>query len=287
MNYSIKAIWCNMVGIKPIENDEKTDSQWTDEDQIDAIYDAIDEYSEYLFLHTVSTNKSIKSKIADTEFVRHDIVLVALPDQEPQININEMLVTKRLADFDPNTQHILDNIPNLLDDDSDADSESDWEDECKINEHQNKWLMLNNQPKAITPKASVSEDFEQLNALLNDDSFMSDADSFLRALYNGDQGGVEEKYSKVPDVKPKQHMESGYTSSTTHEHSEDDTDIETKSENVKEELINASDRHQLEYIYKRPQVFWWQTDEMIVLKIKAHDNVKYGLEVSSEQLIYG
>ncbi|XP_055304540.1 putative ATP-dependent RNA helicase TDRD12 isoform X2 [Sitodiplosis mosellana] len=307
-----QAIWCNLVGIKPAENAGCEVAQWN-EQHIDAIYEAIDGYGNDLVLHTVSTDKSVKSKIADTNFVRHDIVLLAIPDEDQQINMNQLLVAQELADFDPSTRHSLDNVPILVSDDNDDDSESDWDDECKAygNEQQKKWVMVDNPPnRTESPESDISNDFEKINELLNDDSFMQEAEDFLRDLcksnkeggeQNGTEPEIEQKSAmKVDDSTIKPQMESkskiewnnnkldnGYasTSNGSSEGSENSTDCQI--ENSSEDSGNPGDRHQLEYVYKRPRVFWWQTDEMIVLKISAHDNVKYGLEVTSEQLVYG
>lgn len=273
---TFQAIWCNLVGIKPIGNDENCESEWTEE-QIDEIYNAIDQYGDELVLHTALTDKHIESKIADTKFVRHNIVLLALPDQEQQIDINKMIVAQQLAEFDPETQNLLEKVPILVGNDNDSDSESDWDDECNPNQQQNKWI-INNPPKEIkSPKgdSNIETDFDQINALLQDNSFMLDADEFLRDLCNAQRGE-----NNQPAIEPR---DSGNSSANEgSEHS-----IQDHLESISEDSGNPTDRHhQLEYIHKRPCVFWWQTDEMVVLKISAHDDVKYGLEITSDQLIY-
>lgn len=267
-----------MVGIKPIGNGENDESEWS-EDQIDEIYNAIDQYGDELVLHTAPTDKPIESKISDTKFVRHNIVLLALSDQEQQIDINKMLVAQQLAEFDPETQNLLEKVPILVGDDNDSDSESDWDDECNPNVQQNKWMMMNNPPNEIeSPKrdSNIGNDFDQINALLQDNTCMIDADDFLRDLCKVQRGEKNE-----PQIEPK---DSGHSSANEgSEHS-----IQDHLESISEDSGNPTyGHHQLEYIYKRPCVFWWQTDEMVVLKINAHDNMKYGLTITSDQLIYG
>lgn len=287
-----------MVGIKPIGIDV---SQWTEE-QIDAIYDAIDEYGNDLLLHTVSTDKSVKSKISDTFYVRHDVVLLATPDEDQQIIVNKFLVAKELADFDPATRNLLENIPILVGDD-DNDSESDWEEECKAyakeKEKQNERIIVNN-PANGTESSSSENDFEQIHDLLQDDEFMQEAENFLRDLCKGNKqddepNGAMPSIAEEPKLKKplmesnnenKNKPDNGYATTST-DGSSEDIETDCKIESSSEDSGNPVCRHHLEYIYKRPRVLWWQNDEMIVLRINAHDNVKYGLKVTPEQFVYG
>lgn len=296
-----------MVGIKPVESGEGEVSQWN-EKIVDAIYDAIDEYGNDLILHTIATDRSVKSKIPDTNFVRHDIVLLAIREDEDQINMNQRLVAANLAAFDPSKQNALDNIPILVDEDneseidSESNGESDWDEECKAYAEEKQKKLTDSPPSGTeSPESGVGDDFEQIFELLNDVDFMEEAGDFLKDLCKKERRDEPEpeiepkpamKESSTEISKPKiewnNKMGNGYSSTGTNEFSDvSENSTDCQMENAIEVSENPYDRHQLEYVYKRPCVFWWQTEEMVVLKIRAHDNVEYGIEVTSDQLVYG
>lgn len=262
------------------------EAEWT-EQQIDEIYNAIDEYGDQLFLHTVSTDKSIESNITDTKIFRHDVVLLALRDQQ-QINVNELVVSLDLAEYDPETMAKLQNVPSLLDDDNNDDSDEDWDQE--ISEYQApNWVHLNAPQDNDDPNQNDTESklemFDNFDAedcieffklaMQNGGSSTPAPASKLNRIEEINEEGEEEE---LPKPEPKEQLnvigaDAGYGS-------EDTVTEESTCENI-------SDSHQLEYIHKRPQVHWWQTEEMLVLRISAHENVQYGLEVTPEHLIYG
>lgn len=56
------------------------------------------------------------------------------------------------------------------------------------------------------------------------------------------------------------------------------------SEEGGEKVIKTD--HPLEFFYKRPKIEWQQTEETLVLRISASDNIKYGLNVTIDSLTY-
>lgn len=277
MSYDFKAIWCNLIGIKPTtESERETVDQWTD-DEIDKIYDAIDEYGNDLYLHTVTMDRTKKSKIPDTNIYRHDIVLLAVRDTE-QININEMLETQKLVDFDPITKHKLQNVPRIAPINNgsayDSDRESDWDDEFDPN---NKFEM---QTIARNQQSMASE---------------TGLDGFDISMF--DQAEIEQFMIDLMNEQMNRSSDNGYASADPKDLNDDTIEPKNdENENNCQDSNNITsdensedviERHLLTYNYKRPQVYWWQTDELIVLKISAFDDVKYGLEVTDDQLTYG
>lgn len=273
--FDLKAIWCNLIGIKPIGNRK----QWTEEEK-DKIYDEIDlNYGDNLYLHTIAVNESIESP---ANITRYDIILMVVRDHE-QFCVNDWLVSLNLAEYDANTKHQLQKIPNLLEDDDSDSIDSDWEKEIDV-KRENQWPSCNG---GLVQNQDDAEDFEGLeNAFVNFDEdellefigykkqSSSTPISTLKKIDEADEIGMESPGNNESSKQQRlKQTDNGYASGEM-----DGTD---------EPLGKYGANHQLEYIYKRPKVDWWQTEELLILRIGAHDNVQYGLEITSGHLIYG
>ncbi|XP_031636550.1 putative ATP-dependent RNA helicase TDRD12 [Contarinia nasturtii] len=267
-----QAIWCNLVGIKSNEMKDDGTIYWSEE-RIDEIYNTIDQYGANLILHTVSSNKFAKTYVADTKITCHDVVLLAVNDAE-QININEMLVEQKLAEFDPETKHQLENVPDVTGKDNDSDNEN-WDNDFDPN---NSWEMVYNTPPKSTETSCEMDsfDFESLDKYLNEDD--SQLDEFLIAL------NLKEPSTTEVNEAVAGRGDTGYVSEETNDNVSESFNDEKSEDAVKYSIDD--NHHQLEYIYKRPRIYWFQSDEYIVLKISAHDGVKYNLEITCDQLIY-
>lgn len=259
-----------MVGIKPVG--DKT--HWTEE-EIDEIYNIIDDDIHHLHHHIVSVNKAVDSPVG---IAQYDIVLMALCENK-QSSLNDLLVAQGLAEYDPSTEQHLKNPPNLLANDDSSDS--DWDEEVDVN-------RVNNWPNKHAEANSAPNIDDDFNF---DDAIVNFEDDDLLELFPGLKNQIEKKTStpiplKLPTInevdQPKvdsveknnllKRIDNGYVSA------------ETESSDASFEHHNFN--HQLEYLYKRPKVCWWQTEEQLILRIGAHDNVQYGLEVTTDQLIY-
>lgn len=272
-----------MVGIKPIGNA----TQWTAEEK-DQIYDEIDlKYGNDLYLHTITENKSCESP---ANIMRYDIVLLAVQDNK-QYCVNDFLVSLKLAEYDAETKHRLEKIPNIVEDIDSDSSDSDWEKEIDV-ERKNDWP--NSRPKTEHEQCENDNkdndfDFDFENAYVNfeEDDLLEMFPGFVQRKASSTPNATLEKIDEdvnEADVDPIENndlslaervnqTDNGYASVEM----DDSTDASSEYDDV---------NHQVEYIYKRPKVHWWQTEELLILRIAAHDNVQYGLEITSDYLIY-
>lgn len=252
-----------MVGIEAIGNTKG----WSEE-TIDNIYNEIDKYHNELYLHTISDNKAIKSTIFSTNMMCYDVVLLSICDKE-QINLNNMLVENGLANYDPQTKYRLENIPNIL------ETEEDWDDDSN-----GSWEEKLGNIQSSTPNCSP----DQSNS---DSGFMSDL------ICNFDNDTLLDFFlnTKQPEHEPSNGIA---TIAEEDEDKEEDKEEEFKkndqinqNDSIDCKMISRTGGHQIEYVFKHQQIYWQQNEELVVLKIQAHDNVKYGLEVTEDYLIYG
>lgn len=255
-----------MVGIEAIGNTSK----WSEE-MIDNIYNEIDKYHHELYLHTISDNKAIKSTIFNTNITCYDVVLLSIHDNE-QINLNNMLVENCLANYDPQTKHRLENIPNIL------ETEEDWDDDSN-----GSWNQKLDNIQSSTPNCSP----DQSNS---ESGFVSDM------FGNFDEEHVIEFFEMFLNTNQPEPKPSNGIAAIAEE--DEDQELDEEEEFKKNDQINQNDSteckmisrtggHQIEYMFKHQQIYWQQNEELVELKIQAHDNVKYGLEVTEDYLIYG
>lgn len=247
---------------------------------MDKIYDEIERFGDELFLHTITADKSIKSKVPDTDIVRYDVVLLALHDQQ-QINVNEMLAKQGLLELDINTEECFKNVPNLLDHDSDdEEDDDDWEKCFKGSQHENDWVHLN--APVDTPKPNSEDGDSVLDMFCNFEA--EDVEEFLKMLTGGEGGGSR----RMPDVIEEEPEFEPESESTLIDKNLDDIGYVTGNlDSSSEDSAEKPSNHQMEYLYKRPKIDWWQTEELIFLRISAYENVKYGLQIASDHLVYG
>lgn len=271
-----------MVGIKSIGTTTGQASKWTD-DIADQIYDLLGSYAFKTYLHTVTVDKSVKSTLPDLKLSRYDIVLVAVENSE-QINLNELVVTRKLAEFNPETKHLLQNIPNLVEELSDDGSEN-WD---------NDYEHVVPEPRAL-PSARIIQNSEEEQSDDNNNMFDEDklcmyfTDEELMELYQAAKASHTK--AKPIECQPTTTGENGNSNELEKDVSEDSTitePIALTERGSSSTFIPAdpNDRPVLQYIWKRPKVLWWQTEEMVVMRIQAHDNVEYGLDFSAKNLIY-
>lgn len=282
-----------MVGIRSSETNDDGLPIWSEE-QCDQIYNAIDEYGSNLVLHTVLTDKSVQSNIPDIKIARHDIVLLSMNGTE-QINIHKMLVDRKLVEIDENTKHILDNIPKLFDDD---DYGSDWDVEFDPNNSYEKVSSPEQTPAQTPPN---DNEFNLFERLLEDEDGENDVNDFFLELgkqlgiianpINDGENSSELQRADAPneirDPLKQSASQNSHDKLTDDEKSEDSTMKHDSDHSFEELTLDAMNDHHLEYIYKRPRVNWWQSSEIVILKISAQDDsVKYKLKVTADQLIY-
>lgn len=266
-----------MIGIKPIGNG----SQWTEKDKI---YDEIDEqYGDNLYLHTIDVDKSVDSP---ANILRYDVVLLAIHD-DTQFCVNDLIVKLDLAEYDESTKHHLRTVPNLLDDIDSDSSDSDWEKEIDI-DRKNNWPRPNGNGTECKQSGQEEEfDFDFENAFVNfeDEDLLelfpelvkkeSSSTPIANTLQTIDEANeIDNDASENSDLAEQNEKQgdNGYVSAEA-----DGTDASSEHYDV---------NHQVEYMYKRPKVDWWQTEEQLKLRIGAHDGVQYGLKITPDYLIY-
>lgn len=271
-----------MTGIKPTGNG----SQWTD---VDRIYDEIDEqYGDNLYLHTIEVDKSVDSPV---DIYRYDIVLAAVVD-DTQFCVNDSLVSQNLAEYDESTKHHLKKVPNLLENMDLDSSDEDWEKEID-DERENVWPRPNDHGNENgnemeckqNENEDINFDFENAYVSFQEEDLLQMFPGYLQrrssstpnpnpnaALQRIEEGNeIDEDSFENIDPTERQ-ADNGYMSAET-----DGTDASSEHYDV---------NHQVEYIYKRPKIDWWQTEEQLILRIGAYDNVQYGLQVTTDYLIY-
>lgn len=252
--------------------------RWTDE-MNDIIYEAIDQYGLDLHLHTIRADKSIKFELTNTPIVRHDIVLVAVHEDE-EININKMMVAMKLVETDPQTFNDLEDVPQIMDNDD------DWDDEIV----ENQIIPAQNVPAQLAEEQKENDFFSHFSEVPPEDflNFFEEAFKVQKNQAQAQPNQLQKIEECDEETEPINGKDNGYGS-----FEEDIRNSHLNSSASSEEgvQISSSEKctqisHQIEYIYKRPKVNWWQTEEKIVLRINAHENVKYGLEVTSDYLVY-
>lgn len=251
-------------------------TKW-DEERIDAIYDAIDEYGNELHLHTITDNKAIKSTLVDTNIMCYDVVLLAVRDNE-QINLNKMLVEKGLAATDPESEGQLNKVPCINEVD---DEDEDWDNECYERLEQPKYSTPN---QSICPKESGSE-IEFMDNLNFNNFEQEQLEAFMRGLLDQQNPNplktLNGKDANQLATIEENDVDSRINTDISNGHNNDAIDTLTD-----DYMMRKTDGHKIEYRFNHPKIHWQQNEELIVLKINAQDDVKYGLEVTDDYLIY-
>lgn len=256
-----QAIRCCLYGICSV-TDSKT---WSAKD-IDGIYDLIMESPQNgLYAYVVAT-QSVNSEILhDVEQQHLKIILIDANNR----NINETAVKMNLAKFDKRIESKfyqicseLKVIEEAVDDIAvnEAD-DSDWED--LIDE---KNIKLTKCASKFEPKNDSNEiDIDELEDNMSND----EAEAFMAQLMGKKEPKPSSEMGKKPldEIKPNEDLQPNET-------------IETHDESSK--ATNGD----LVYEYKRPIIYWQQTEDYIRLKISSFDSCKYNLEVGSDSFVY-
>lgn len=270
-----------MIGIKPIGNER----QWTNANEI---YDKIDElYGDNLYLHTIHVDKSAHSPV---DISRYDVVLAAIVD-DTQFCVNDFIVSESLAELDENTKHHLRAVPNLLNDLDD----SDWENEIDTN-RQNSWPQSQPEPQPQPNGHGNENEREIMHSDFKDFDFENAYINFQEEdLLEMFPDYVQRKTSTTPNPGLQKIDEANEVDDDSFEINDPTEQAERQPDNgyvsAEPDGTDASSEHcdvnhPMEYVHKRPKVDWWQTKDQLILRIGAHDNVQYGLEITTDYLIY-
>lgn len=263
-----------MIGIKPVGNE----SQWAEKNKI---YDEIDlHHGDSLYLHTVDEDKTVESP---TNISRYNIVLLTIHGDD-QFCINDFIVSLKLAEYDESTRHHLKRFPNLLEGNDSDSSDSDWEKDIDIYDPKNDRPPVRSSGNETECKQEIDFDFENAFVNFEDDDLLELFPGMVKRKTSSTPTGALQRIDEANEIEMDEfeHIES--TQSSEKQTDNGYVAAETDGTNASSEHPDVN--HQVEYFYKRPKVDWWQTEEQIKLRIGAHDDVQYGLEITSDHLIY-
>lgn len=240
-------IWCRLANIQSLEE------KWADKVS-DKIYSVIDKFygCGSVYAHVQPTESPLKSKFYEIDIPRYDVVLIALDDNNKQININSHLVELGLAKYSDSFQkETFANIPKIeVAEEREASDEEDWD-------------MLDYKSPATKPAPEPIE--------VNDEDMLCNftAEEFEEFIMAGNKQRVQNERAIEP-------IQTAKLEEIKEEHL-----IELECDEV---VPKPNER--LTYFHKRPAIVWQQDDEFIVLKIKADDAVEYNLKVTHDSLVY-
>lgn len=263
-----QAIWCRLYGVKPTES---PNGGWLTEAS-NKIYDDIIDPIPNLSAKMISVN-DFKTLEGDDPFKMQQINVVLM---STDCAVNRLIVDQELAEFENNAERIIDSNCKPAKQSNGLDSDDDEEDEDEDEE----WKVAGIVRQELIPQTMpVRPDIYQM---CNDDAFdiQFDIDELAECM--------DEPTRKMLQL-PKE-IEAELKNSDS---------VEKEKQKDEEQSINDSDDDScedvpnkqktigtLKYINKVPYVQWQQSDELIVLTIKADENVKYSLEVTSSHLVF-
>lgn len=255
-------IWCRLAGILP----KLADDVWKEED-IDLIYDEIDNYHENLYAYHVPNAPEFKSKFFEINISRCDVVLVATEDAN-QINLNMFLVSdsvdlaKLEDEFDT---EIMDKIPFV-------EEEESWD---SLQPDAPGAPAASDQIDVIQNAADVQPEIDDSGEMFINFTHDEAQDIIAAFLQPSAKKTLQTLESSVQAIEPAIQTETKPKPTNS---------IETE---FLEKTIQPSPlKGQLVYKHKRPLVCWRQDKQWIVITIKADDRIKYNLRVTEDSLIY-
>lgn len=269
-----QAIWCRLYGIKPIES---LNSGWL-EKASDQIWDEVIDPILDLTVKMISAHE-MTPLVSDSPFTMEKINVVLMSSN---CKVNRLVVNRGLAEFERDAERVIDsctatNESNVIDSDDD-EAEEDWDQEWKE-------AGIVRQPPA---QHTLNDESEAVRKLLNDLTEGSmdvgfDADDCLQFM-DDQTRAIYQEYKAI---------EAEHTNLDMHEGEKQEeepkifrSDSTSDSDNCAEMTSNQRPIGMLQYKYKVPYVTWQQSDELIMLSIKADENVAYNLDITSDRLIF-
>lgn len=271
-----QAIWCRLYGIRPIES---LNSGWLEKISYQ-IFDEVIDPIQNLFVKMISVHEMTPLE-PSSPFTMQKLNVILMSSD---FKVNRLVVSRGLAEFEIDADHVIDSCPSTTessgidsddDDDEDedeGDDEEDWDQEWED-------AGIVRQPPA--------------QQTLNDDI----AQQLLKALTDGSMEVCFNEDDCVQIIEPNLNLYKAIEAEPKDldKHEEKKKKEEPKisrsnptsdSGNCGEVTFNQQVIGKLQYKYKVPYVTWQQSDELIVLTIKADENVVYNLDVTSDRLIF-
>lgn len=262
-----QTIWCRMYGIRPTES---PNGKWLAETS-NTIYDDIIDPIRNLLAKMISVH-DMKSLEGDNPFKMQQINVVLM---STDCAVNRLIVDQELAAFENNAERIIDSNCFPANQSNDVDSDDD-EDEDEDEE----WKEAGIVRQGVIPQTtSVHPDIYQM---CNGDEF--DIQFSINELTQC----LDEPTRRILQLPQAIEMELKNSDSIEKEKEKDEEkSIDDSDDDTREEVSNKQQTiGTLKYINKVPYVQWQQSDELIVLTIRADENVKYNLDVTSSHLVF-
>lgn len=255
-----QAIWCCIYGLKRCDS---TNGVWP-RDASDQIFDDMIDPVANLMAKLISLNDIAPSEV-ENPFKMQQMNIILMSND---CVINRLIVEREMAVFEADAERVIDtnctiNYENGKIDDEEYSSDDGWNDAGDITQS-----PLNHKMEAESNRMEKWPNLENIDVHFDledlDDLFPSAPLKAIKAeLNNVDADSAKEKRIQLKS-------------------SISDSDNGNGEENAtKNQSINK-----LKYKYKVPYVTWHQSDELIVLSIKADENVVYNLDVTSHRLMF-
>lgn len=263
-----QAIRCRLYGVKSIELGD-----WPEKTSL-KIYDDIIDPIRHLRVKMISLHE-VKPIIADSPFKMQVINVVLMSDT---CTVNREIVDREWAIFEIGSKEIMDsNYEAPVNTNSELDSD-DIDDEDSEDEEWKEAGIV----RQLTPvKPTMPSDSDLMQSLndgtleveFNIGEFTECMDESILHLFQIPKAIEEElknldtlKKEKKPKMLP--------------------SNLTSDSDNCEEISYKQQSINKLQYKYRVPYVMWRQSDELIVLTIKADENVVYNLDVTRDRLIF-
>lgn len=262
-----QAIWCRLYGV---ESNESTDGGWPTKTSL-KIYDDIIDPIRNLTAKMISVHSS-DPMIGASPFEMQKINVLLMSDES---SVNRIIVDKGWAAFKGDAERIIDASSKSPKKSSEIDSDDAEDEECEDEEWAKAGIV-----RQLPVRQPVQTDIDIQAMIDGTMDFEFDFDEINEFL-----GELGQKLLEVPRA-----IEAELRNSDSVEKKEmqkmlrpDSTSDSDNCEDVsfKQQTINT-----LQSKYRVPYVTWQQSDELIVLRIQADDNVAYNLDVTSNRLVF-
>lgn len=263
-----QAIWCRLYGIRPTE---ATESEWSKETS-DKIYDDIINTIRNLTAQMISVH-GMKPLVADGPFEMQQFNVVL---RSSDLVVNRIAVDRGWAVFEHGAERKIDETCALY---NDADDDESEDDEWKM-----AGAVLRMPPQKPQPQMN-SDLLEAFNSgLLEVDFDMKEfaecVDESMRGMFHIPQAVETEMKNFEAQAKKAAIKDEPEVAQY------DSIDSTRDNDNYEENTITQHTIKTLQYKHQLPYVTWQQSDELIMLSIKADENVVYNLDVTSRRLIF-
>lgn len=264
----LQAIWCRLYGIKPTE---PTNGHWTEEISLKIYDDFIDPICN-LTAKMISVH-AMDPILPDSPYEMQQIDIVLMADESA---VNRLIVDRGWAIFEPDAERIIAASCALAENGSTVGSDNEESEDEEWKEAG----IVRRMPIAPAPEpdSGLLQSFNNgtLDIHFDFGEFEECIDESMRHLFQVPNAIVAElNDANALEREP-----------TEAKHTFIGVDSSLDSDDCDETSFNQPTMNNLRYKYRVPYVTWKQSDELIVLAIKADENVAYNVYVTDERLIF-